>query len=239
MKIEFIQEATSTNDIVRTLGRCNTIIVAESQTAGRGQRGNSWESAPKQNLTFSLMITPLCLEAEKQFYISKVASLAVVATLNTLKIEAQIKWPNDIYVGDKKIAGILIENDLTSRGIIGNSIIGIGLNVNQTKFVSDAPNPISIASILNTQVDRTLVIEEFAHQFSRFYTQLVEHHLDAIDINYLSLLYRLGVPAEYTDKEGTFTGIITSVAPTGELTIKNIETNLSKQYLFKEVAFVI
>ena len=123
-----------------------TCVLADRQSAGRGQRGNTWESEPGKNLTFSVLLRPDGLHASQQFRISQAVSLAITDTLDGFLpegIEAKVKWPNDIYVGNRKICGILIENTLCGAAI-QHSIIGIGLNINQRDFLSDAPNPVSL-----------------------------------------------------------------------------------------------
>ena len=126
-------------------------VAARSQTAGRGQRGNVWESAPGMNLSFSTVIRPQHIEASRQFVLSMAVALAVARVVrdelpDCLSDRVRVKWPNDIYVGDRKIAGILIENTLTGRRI-NKLVAGVGLNVNQQEFVSDAPNPVSLCML--------------------------------------------------------------------------------------------
>lgn len=152
MNIIRIKETDSTNTLIKTMSAVmhGTVVVAENQTAGRGQRGNSWEAEPGMNLTFSLLLEPEHIPARRQFAISRAVALAITDCLSHwLRNSADdiaIKWPNDIYVGDRKICGILIENSLQGDRIC-RSIVGVGLNVNQTVFRSDAPNPVSMAQI--------------------------------------------------------------------------------------------
>ena len=141
----FFDELASTNDEARDARYMNgAVVIAERQSRGRGQRGNSWSSAEGMNLTFSAVLCPAGLRAESQFYLSKAVALSVSDTVDSFGIESRIKWPNDIYVGDGKVAGILIENDLMGA-CISRSIAGIGLNVNQTAFDPALPNPTSLA----------------------------------------------------------------------------------------------
>ena len=146
-----INETNSTNNYLQSL--CSeqkveelTVVVADFQTSGRGQRGNSWESDPGKNLLFSTVIFPEFLEARRQFLISQIISLAIKEELDTYTTDISIKWPNDIYWKEKKICGMLIENDLMGRNI-SQSIIGIGININQEIFHSSAPNPVSLLQI--------------------------------------------------------------------------------------------
>ena len=135
-----ISETNSTNNYLQSL--CSkqkveelTVVVADFQTSGRGQRGNSWESDSGKNLLFSIVIFPEFLEARRQFLISQIISLAIKEELDTYTTDISIKWPNDIYWHDKKIAGILIENVL-SGSTFSRAIIGMGLNINQKNFYS-------------------------------------------------------------------------------------------------------
>ena len=147
MRLDVIPTCTSTNAAIAPDAPHGYALMAREQTAGRGQRGNSWEAAPGENVTLSLMLRPEEVPAGRQFEVSEAVALGVVDLLDSLGIDnVAVKWPNDIYVGDRKICGILIENSLTGT-MIARSIAGIGLNVNQTEWLSDAPNPVSIAQI--------------------------------------------------------------------------------------------
>ena len=121
-------------------------VIAERQTAGKGQRGNSWESEDCKNITFSFVLYPTFIEARQQFILSQIISLSIKEELDEWAEGISIKWPNDIYWNEKKICGILIENDLLGHHI-GRSISGIGVNINQEVFRSDAPNPVSLKQI--------------------------------------------------------------------------------------------
>lgn len=137
------------------------VVITDNQTAGRGQRGNTWESQPGKNLTFSLVMYPRFIAPARQFELSMLVSLGILNALRGLVGDPgrlKIKWPNDIYYGDRKIAGILIENSLTANAI-DRTVIGIGLNVNQFTFVSDAPNPISMMHTTGTEFDLDAVLD--------------------------------------------------------------------------------
>jgi len=127
-----------------------TTVIAERQTAGKGQRGNSWESEDCRNITFSFVLYPTFIEARRQFILSQIVSLSIKEELDQWTEGISIKWPNDIYWNDKKICGILIENDLSGHHI-GRSISGIGVNINQDVFRSNAPNPISLKRSVRLQ----------------------------------------------------------------------------------------
>lgn len=233
------QSVSSTNDLAAECNEPWTIFIAEEQTKGRGQRGNSWESEPQKNITFSITLAPDFLLASDQFYLSKIVSLAVIYTLEDLDIEAKIKWPNDIYVGDKKICGILIENCIDTEGAILKCVAGVGINVNQTEFKSSAPNPISIKSILGVDQNRNTILNGFALHLLKLYNLLAVDDKESIDIDYINYLYRHQTIHTYKDSHSTFQGKIINVQPQGELIIENIETATLNSYLFKEVEFII
>ena len=158
------ETVTSTNDRLAELCQEKeikefTTLMAEYQTAGKGQRGNSWESEYGKNLTFSTVFYPQTIAPASQFILSMaVASAICTALAHYVHADClQIKWPNDIYWKDKKIAGILIENDLTGSQI-SQSIIGIGININQEEFHSSAPNPVSLRQITKKETDRMEVL---------------------------------------------------------------------------------
>ena len=159
-----LPETDSTNNYLTQL--CNeqqsavrefTTVIAERQTAGKGQRGNSWESEDCRNITFSFVLYPTFIEARRQFILSQIVSLSIKEELDQWTEGISIKWPNDIYWNEKKICGILIENDLSGHHI-GRSISGIGVNINQDVFRSNAPNPISLKQITGKDHDRYLIL---------------------------------------------------------------------------------
>ncbi len=153
MKILLLEETDSTNIYVSVHADSlddMTLVAAHSQTAGRGQRGNSWESEPGRNICATLFHRPAGVPARVQFAVSEATALGVADMLAHYGIEARVKWPNDVYVGDRKICGILIENAVAGCDLL-HCRIGIGLNVNQTVFRSDAPNPVSMAMLLGAE----------------------------------------------------------------------------------------
>ena len=160
-----LREVNSTNAYIQSLSRDErlpegSVVWADFQTAGRGQIGNVWESENGKNLTFSIVFYPSFLLAKHQFLISQIASLSVKETLDEFISGITVKWPNDVYWNDKKICGMLIENDLAGQYIY-SSVIGIGININQAVFRGDAPNPVSLYQILGREVD----IVDFLHRF--------------------------------------------------------------------------
>jgi BirA family biotin operon repressor/biotin-[acetyl-CoA-carboxylase] ligase len=239
-----LKETASTNEYLKQLLEKEeldegTVVVADFQTAGRGQAHNSWESQAGKNLLFSLLLRPDFLEAEDFFAITEVVSLAVHEVLSVYlkdKANLSIKWANDIYWKDKKIAGILIENSLLGNKII-SSVIGIGLNVNQDEFTSDAPNPISMKDITGTQYALNEVLQKIQLAILRYYIVLMEDGFDAIHRRYLAVLYRREGFHNYEADGKTFSAVLVDVAKSGEL---KLEDKHFKQmtFAFKEIKFV-
>jgi BirA family biotin operon repressor/biotin-[acetyl-CoA-carboxylase] ligase len=228
-KVVHIEETDSTNRWLKTHGdESNLCVVAEYQTAGRGCGTNSWESERGKNLTFSMLIHPKDIPASEQFRITEIVSVALCETIG---MEASIKWPNDIYVGERKICGILIENRLQGS-VMKDSVIGIGLNVNQTVFMSDAPNPVSIKQLTGCDMDRGALLDNFLQTFEE-----VSARKD-VGSDYRKRLFRLGRKAAFADETGRFEGTIVDVEPDGHLLIRD-ETGQVRQYAFKEVQFLI
>ena len=179
-----------------------SVLSALEQTAGRGQRGNTWTSTPGENLMFSIVLKDPKISARDQFVLNEIASLAVVDFLSMHGISARIKWPNDIYVGLKKICGILIENSLQGSAI-SSSIIGIGLNINQRNFNVNLPNPTSM--MLCRAEDGTFDIHRCLEEFMDIFTSLHDRFLtSACDLSplrqsYLDTLWRSGKPSRFID----------------------------------------
>lgn len=232
------------------LARCDDaphgfVIASRSQTAGRGQRGNSWEAEPGKNLTFSLLLRPLGLHPARQFELSMVVSLAIADAIDAVLPEGKhtiVKWPNDIYVGLEKICGILIENKLAPAPggaggmVIERSIAGVGINVNQTAFVSDAPNP---TSVILQNGGRETALEPFLSDVCRRildYWAAYEAAPDAeaLGRRYFARLLWTSGEHPFADCDGRFMAHIVSVASDGMLTLSNGRT-----YAFKEVSFLV
>lgn len=239
VRIEYLNEATSTNDLASAKNkRHGDVIWVENQTKGRGQRGNSWNSVTGENLTFSLVIEPENLPAERQFYISKIVSISIVEILANFGLTAEIKWPNDIYINDRKIAGILIENDMQGANI-AKSILGIGLNVNQDAFDPSLPNPTSMRLETGKSFDRKIILEEILNRILGWNQRLTEGLGSEIDDVYSCHLYRKeGTFLFQEPTGGAFEASIVKVEPSGELILRRSD-GISKGYFFKEVEFVI
>ena len=212
------------------------VVVAHSQTAGRGQRGNSWEAAPGKNLTFSYLLRPHDVVAHEQFILSQAVALAVVDVLSRYADGFSVKWPNDIYYCDKKIAGILIEHNLTGSHI-SRTIVGIGLNINQASFVSDAPNPVSLLQIMGREYDLDEVLSAILQATAMRYAMCNDDR-EGLRQAYANVLYRREGYYRYRDADGEFEAAIRDVRPNGYLLLVD-RAGREREYAFKEVAFVI
>lgn len=240
--IYFVEETPSTNTLLKELSASQklkegTIIAARHQTAGRGQKGNQWEAEKDKNLTFSMIIYPEMIAIENQFILSEIVSLAIKKTLDKYTSRISIKWPNDIYWEDKKICGILIENSLSHEGI-EKCIVGIGLNINQEHFVSNAPNPISLYQITQQTYDLKALLNEFYTHFESYYNLTTNKYTENIHSEYMNALYRNNGFFPYKDKVSTFRAKIENILPSGHLILKD-EENKERCYAFKEVSFII
>ena len=237
--IHHFSTLASTNDeAAKPDYREGDIILAESQTRGRGQRGHSWESAQGQNLTLSLVLEPEFLAPERQFLLSEVVALGVVDMLAAYGIVARIKWTNDIYVGDKKIAGILIEHKLQGAAL-ARTVAGIGLNVNQMEFSEELPNPITMRQVRSFDFEREQVIDRLHYCLKQRYEQLRRGDTEALQEDYHDRLYRLGALQWFALPSGRkFRGTIMGVRVTGALCVED-EKRQRQEYLFKEIEFMV
>lgn len=204
MKILHFDEITSTNvylydKMTEKTDISDTVVVAAYQTAGRGMDKNRWESEAGKNLLFSIALNVNYLEASNQFMISQTVSVAIVEMLSQFIDNQQlfIKWPNDIYYGDKKLAGMLIQNTIEGT-MMGTTIIGIGLNVNQIEFSSDIPNPVSMKMITGEEYDLEKLLNLLIVNIKNAVESLrLEGNPDKIDQKYISKMYRFGKWADY------------------------------------------
>ena len=213
-----------------------TVFVAACQRSGRGQGQSTWESAKDLNLTFSIVLYPKKVEVVRQFSISKAISLGVADFLSHQIEGVSIKWPNDIYVNDKKIAGILIETAI-SAGRFTRAIVGIGLNINQKIFISDAPNPVSLKNLTGKNYDLSEMLNSLCGKLDRRYLQLIRGETAVLDYDYEQLLYRRQIWAKYRADSIDFEGKITGVDYDGSLMIETREGNI-RRFQFKEVIFI-
>jgi BirA family biotin operon repressor/biotin-[acetyl-CoA-carboxylase] ligase len=216
-----------------------TTICADYQTAGKGQRGNSWEAAKGANLLFSFVCYPTFVPIRQQFVLSQLISLGIKETLDEYCSDISIKWPNDIYWKEKKICGILIENDLQGNSI-GRCISGIGLNINQEVFLSDAPNPISLKQITGKHYQRETILEKVMQRIEQSYQKLKEDSAYASELatRYAASLFRREGLHCYQDKDGLFNARLVRVEADGRFVLMD-EANQERSYLFKEVQYVL
>lgn len=227
-----------------------TVVYTDRQTAGRGQRGNSWESEPFKNVTMSILLRPENVAPNQQFWLSEISALAVERVLSKYIGNVSIKWPNDVYYKDFKICGMLIEHSL-SGGKINYTISGIGINVNQRVFLSDAPNPISLANVLGHEVPTSEILDGLVDEILTMCDQLPEKATE-IHREFLSKLYRRDGFHEYqstirsTSADGLsvleegehFQARIVNVHPDGMLDLMTTEGHIHT-FAFKEVAFIL
>ena len=213
------------------------VIQAEEQTRGKGAGQNSWESAPGQNLTFSLVLQPHFIPPSQQFVLTEMVSLALSDVLKKYlgNHTVKIKWPNDIWCNDKKIAGILIQNRIKGN-LLDYSVAGVGLNVNQTAFRSGAPNPASLKSFTGKNEDRFALLNSILERITLYY-RMLKDGLKVLGPAYLQNLYHYNEWAFYADDRGAFTAKITGVDAYGRLMLAD-EHGVQRIYGFKEVRFL-
>lgn len=239
MKIIELDSIGSTSSYLASMGTeapHGTIVTTREQTAGRGQRGNSWESAPGANVTMSMMLRSPEIPAvapAKQFALSEHVALAVAATIRPLVGSAghvAVKWPNDIYVDNRKIAGILLEC-AHAAGRLERMIAGIGLNVNQREFVSDAPNPVSLRQLTGREYELGPIVAEIGRriaEFPRLESESV-YPFPATHERYMAQLWRREGYHRYFDNENgeVFEAEIISVEPDGLLRLRHADGSVS------------
>lgn len=267
IKILELGTVDSTNSFLQEYageeGELMTVAVCDFQTAGRGNGSNTWESEQGKNLTFSVKVRPVNIPANRQFALLEAMALAVRGVLakEVEKIRSwamledydfmfgrsvasgtdcrgfTVKWPNDIYWDDRKISGTLSECVVGSSGV-RSCIIGTGININQTRFLSDAPNPVSLAQIMRRNISRDAVLKAVLDSFAEYLEQLYGGGFDAVHSEYKSVLYRRTGSYSYSDAGGDFYARIEDVAENGRLLLRRDDGSLS-EYDFKEVKFNI
>lgn len=198
-----------------------SVIITGKQTNGKGQNGNKWHSDEGLNLTFSLYVPHEKLPAENQFYLNKAISLGLRNAIHELVLlPTHIKWPNDIYIENEKVAGILIENQLQGSTIT-NSVVGIGINVNQVSFDSDYGNPTSLYLHTGIKLDLNEVLDGVLKQLMLTLNQLKMRQFEDIQVTYDSHLYKKGELCYLEGPEGVFAGTIVRVNNLGDLVYSN------------------
>jgi BirA family biotin operon repressor/biotin-[acetyl-CoA-carboxylase] ligase len=213
-----------------------TVVIAHFQGEGKGQRGNVWTSEPGKNLTFSLVLKPKKVTPSEAFVISKIVSLAICKYLETVVVEdVFIKWPNDIYVGGKKICGILIENQFKGKNF-ECAIVGIGLNVNQSNF-QNLPRVTSLILELKKELGLRLVLNDLLKSIEICYLRFQREGVSTIDEEYLANLLFIEEIRRYKTSQGEITGKIVSVLSNGQVEIETKEGQLFN-FDIKELTFV-
>jgi len=237
-----LDEVDSTNTYMKQLLEKErplegTVVTARNQTGGRGQQGNTWLAEPGKNLICSFIFYPVFLAADKNFYLNMAVSLAVrEACESALEDEVKIKWPNDIYYRNQKIAGILIENSISGATVI-TSVVGIGLNVNQAQFSDDLPNASSLSIIAERVFDLNIILADLGKYLEKYYLQLRQSHFHFLQRAYTESLYRYNHTGYFKKGETLFKGEIVGVARDGKLIIQS--GNKELRFAMQEVEYII
>ena len=242
--IKHLETVDSTNklaiDLINKNGLAEgTVIWADEQTDGRGHANNFWESEKGKNLTLSIVLKPGFIEPKAQFAITQLISVAIrnVIIQYIQNQSVKIKWPNDVYINHKKVAGILIQNILKGNEI-DYSVIGIGLNINQDAFLSDAPNPGSLAHFTQTAVVLEDVLTKLLIEISTIYSGFrSKTHLENLHKNYIDGLYRYKQTGSFREGKNIFTATLIGIGEYGKLKLKT-EDDKILLFDFKEVEFV-
>jgi BirA family biotin operon repressor/biotin-[acetyl-CoA-carboxylase] ligase len=242
MKIRRIhlEKTDSTNSFLRNIPvgeEDMTVVTADFQTAGRGQGTNTWESEPGANLLMSVAVKPLSVPVRRQFLLSMAGALAVGDALSSYTDGISLKWPNDIYWNDKKMSGTLIETSV-AQGCLQRCIFGIGVNVNQTVFLSDAPYPVSLRNVTKKEIPVSEVADRVVECLDKRLSQLLSGDSETIVRTYHERLYRREGFHAYRDAEGVFSAAISQVAEDGHLLLCDTGGRL-RSYAFKEVTFLL
>ncbi len=238
-----LSETSSTNDYLENLIKeeqlvAGTVVISKSQPQGKGMDQNKWESETGKNLTFSILIRPTNISPTDQYLISICTSLAVSDFISTFNIkDVKIKWPNDIYVDDKKICGILIRHSIEGNKI-GHSVIGIGININQEKFSSWIPNPVSVKNICKQETRLPRALHNFLAIFENRYLQMTEGNIEEMHKEYLKLMYRRNQFAEYRFLGERITAKITGLGEFGFLQFEDLNGKMYECDL-KEIEYIL
>ncbi|AYL98382.1 biotin--[acetyl-CoA-carboxylase] ligase [Mucilaginibacter celer] len=239
-----IKQVDSTNSFLKNLLSNSTpvpegtVIMAEEQYAGRGQQQNTWHSEPGKNLTFSLLLKPHFLTPGQQFDLNRAASLGVYDALYPLLGDKlKIKWPNDIYYGDQKLGGMLIENSIQGDKL-KDSVVGIGININQENFPDGAVNATSVKQILQKDYELTLILSEICRYVEVYYLKLRAGQTEFVRNAYLQRLYWLNEERSFeSENRGVFNGIVKNVLPAGLLVIEDT-MGVQMEFNLKELKFL-
>ncbi len=241
-KIIYLDSVDSTNNYLKNeLNTSNPgnglLVCANEQISGRGQRENSWESDSNKNILLSFVVYPDFIEADRQFILSKAISLALSDFISQYTDNVSVKWPNDIFVDNKKIAGVLIENSIKGSEI-SNSIIGIGININQHNFSNNLPNPVSLSTLTGKTYKINELLPYLIDKLDYWYKQLILNDTETIDKLYIRRLFRYMQMNEFIVKNKIIKAKIIGVDKFGKLIIET-ENSFIKKFAFKEILYCI
>ena len=214
-----------------------TVVTAKFQTQGKGQLGTEWESEYSKNLICSVYKKEINIKVQDQFVISALVSLALIKTLRKVNLSnMHIKWPNDIMSDNKKICGILIEN-IVKENYIKDTVIGIGLNVNQTIF-NNLPNAASIKNLIGTTCSIDEILKDLVKNIKYYFNELDKSSINSIFKKYEDALFRINKPSTFKNSNGeVFSGYIKGVSRSGKLNVM-LEDNLVESYDLKEISML-
>ncbi len=232
-----LSSTASTNDVAMKCPGTNVVVTALYQSAGRGQAGNTWESERGRNLLMSLKVSPRNLPAGRQFVLSMAGALALRDALETYAGPFTLKWPNDIYYGDEKISGTLIETSVSGKKV-QDCVFGCGINVNQMDFPAGIPNPVSLRAITGRKTDPGELLERILPRFVHYFKMTEEGSFDDIYGMYNDSLYRRGKFFLYEDAGGRFEAEITHADFRGHLHLLDRQGR-ERSYELRELRFVL
>lgn len=242
-----MSDISSTNDYLLSLDTEEDVCVrTDYQSAGKGMGTNTWESEAGKNLLFSILVHPVWLSVTEQYLLSMAEAIAIHDALTeflelTMGVETikklTIKWPNDIYWEEKKLSGTRIDGNIKG-GVLQDFVIGTGINVNQQRFFSDAPNPVSLYQITGKEYDNDEILNKILEHFAKYQDALKQGDKEKVVREYHERLYRRTGIHRYEDGNGTFDAEIVKVNTNGIMTLRRTDGTLS-DYEFKEVRFVI
>jgi BirA family transcriptional regulator, biotin operon repressor / biotin---[acetyl-CoA-carboxylase] ligase len=224
--IVYLSETGSTNEYLFQLLRetrpgNGSVFITDNQTRGRGTDTNTWESEPGKNLTFSIILYPKFLPVERQFLLNQAIALGISEFVkeNVAHERVTIKWPNDIYIEDKKVCGTLIQSSIMGQSF-DFVVVGIGLNVNQSVFRSSAPNPVSLLNITRIENDLGILLTQLCKKLDHWYQLVLDGEQTLVKTNYLSTMYRLNEWHRYMIKGANYESRITGISEYGQLILE-------------------
>lgn len=241
--IRWFDQVGSTNDLCMECAQRGEaeglVVAAHYQTHGRGQRGNVWTSERGQNLLFSVLLRPSFLRVDEQFLITQAVAVALCLLMEQCGVhqDVRIKWPNDIYLDNSKVVGVLVENSFCSEQL-DVSVVGVGINLNQSEFPASLPNPTSLALSAGCSFDAEEVLQRFLRLLANTYAMLRNGQRHELHQNYMSRLYRYGRQARYRCATGDFVATIVGISSIGELRLQ-LPDGAVRSFGFKEIAFVV